>query len=73
MSLIKISDKEYIIKDNNKTTKGMNLSDLFIVANSLGIVPDELELAINEFDSKGDNIAHFGIYKRFLFTKRLSS
>lgn len=67
-------DNNWIIKSQDKTTTVDNIKSLiaWTMAFNKNVTIDEIEIALLEMNQNDHNYAEFGMYGRFVFSKRTS-
>lgn len=70
----KTSDNKYIIKTYNKVTTVDNIKSLtaWSMAFNKHITIDEIEVALLEMNKNDHDYCEFGMYGRFVYSKRIS-
>lgn len=73
MTLIKVQEKEFILKwDEKKARYCSSLEELFVLGKVLELDLDELEHAVLELERNNHNYAELGDYKgALIYSKRL--
>lgn len=69
LNILKKSEDKYSIIVNDVETAHLSMEQLFKVMNELEVEFEEIELAVLELMKNDHKLAHFGVHKRFIFTK----
>ena len=70
--IIKVIDNTYTIVYQNGVDFELNKAQVFETLIKYGVEAEEVLVALDAFD-KGDNSAHFGIAKTFIYSYKLAS
>lgn len=70
--VFRIKDGGYILQTDNHSVYVGSLTKLIVIMSDIGVDFDEIEYGLSELEVNQDDVAHYGINKQFIFSRKVA-